>query len=129
MGAQALALLARQNVASIFCFDMALVQGLRGAMRMQSMRRLANPSCVGSFRSFADVRFAKTHEWVKVESDGTATLGISHFAANALGEVVYADLPSEGATFSSKETVCTLESVKAVGEVYAPLDLEVLEVN
>mmetsp|Transcript_115590 Transcript_115590/g.181857 ORF Transcript_115590/g.181857 Transcript_115590/m.181857 type:complete len:155 (-) Transcript_115590:49-513(-) len=108
---------------------MALVQKLSAAIRTHSLRKWANPTCIASYRSFADTRFAKTHEWVKIGSDGTGTLGISAFAANALGEVVYADLPSEGATFSSKETICTLESVKAVGEVYAPVDLEVLEVN
>jgi glycine cleavage system H protein len=59
----------------------------------------------------------------------TAVLGISDFAQGALGEVVYCDLPSEGATFSAKETICTLESVKAVGEVYAPVDCEVIEAN
>jgi glycine cleavage system H protein len=75
------------------------------------------------------VRFAKTHEWIRTEGDGVATFGISQFAANALGEVVYCDLPSEGATFSASETVATLESVKAVGEVYAPADLEVIAVN
>lgn len=56
-------------------------------------------------------------------------MGISGFAANALGEVVYCDLPSEGATFDAKDTICTLESVKAVGEVYAPGACEVVEVN
>merc|ERR1719277_1475205 len=79
-------------------------------------------------RTFSDLRFSKTHEWVKVEGD-VATMGISDFAQGQLGEVVYCDLPDEGATFSGKETICTLESVKAVGEVYAPTDCEVVEVN
>nr|ADV91223.1 mitochondrial glycine cleavage system H-like protein 1 [Karlodinium veneficum] len=107
---------------------MALFQAMRGAVRMQPLKRFA-PSSQITCRSFAKMSFAKTHEWVNLESDGTGFLGISHFAANALGEVVYCDLPSEGATFSAKETICTLESVKAVGEVYAPGDIEVLEVN
>ena len=58
-----------------------------------------------------------------------AELGISDFAQGQLGEVVYCDLPSEGSTFAAKDTICTLESVKAVGEVYAPVDCEVVEVN
>lgn len=79
-------------------------------------------------RSFS-VSFAKTHEWLKVEASGEGTLGISDFAQGQLGEVVYCDLPSEGASFKAKDTICTLESVKAVGEVYAPADCEVVAVN
>merc|ERR1711879_654869 len=56
-------------------------------------------------------------------------LGISDFAQGQLGEVVYCDLPSEGAEFKEQDTIVTLESVKAVGEVYAPTDCEVIEVN
>ena len=81
-----------------------------------------------AFRAFSDVKFAKTHEWLRMEGD-TAVLGISDFAQGQLGEVVYCDLPSEGSTFTAKDTICTLESVKAVGEVYAPVDCEVVEVN
>merc|ERR1711920_998482 len=77
----------------------------------------------------ADVRYAKTHEWLRVEGDGEGVVGISDFAQGQLGEVVFCDLPSEGASFKAKETLCTLESVKAVGEVYAPVDCEVIEVN
>merc|ERR1740133_501202 len=91
---------------------------------------MAAPRGVGAsvFRTFSDVKFAKTHEWLRMEGD-TAVLGISDFAQGALGEIVYCDLPSEGATFSAKDTICTLESVKAVGEVYAPVACEVVEVN
>merc|ERR1719454_2697857 len=81
-----------------------------------------------SVRTFASVKFAKTHEWVKVDGE-TAVLGISDFAQGQLGEVVYCDLPAEGADFSGQDTIVTLESVKAVGEVYAPADCEVIEVN
>merc|ERR1711920_589066 len=63
------------------------------------------------------------------DGSGEAVLGISDFAQGQLGEVVYCDLPSEGASFSAAETICTLESVKAVGEVYAPVDCEVVAVN
>merc|ERR1719240_1929938 len=90
--------------------------------------RLCQPMFLGGLRSFSDSKFTKTHEWLKPDGDGFV-MGISGFAANALGEVVYADLPSEGATFDAKDTICTLESVKAVGEVYAPGECEVVEVN
>lgn len=79
-------------------------------------------------RCFSDLRFAPTHEWFKAEGN-TATLGISDFAQGQLGEVVYVELPEVGATFSTKDTICTLESVKAVGEVYAPVDMEVTDIN
>merc|ERR1712072_669262 len=90
--------------------------------------KFCQPVFLGSFRSFSDVKFTKTHEWLGADGD-EYVMGISNFAANALGEVVYCDLPSEGATFSAKDTICTLESVKAVGEVYAPAECEVVEVN
>merc|ERR1711870_79361 len=61
--------------------------------------------------------------------NGEALLGISDFAQSQLGEVVYCDLPSAGASFAAQESICTLESVKAVGEVYAPVDCEVSAVN
>merc|ERR1719237_85573 len=79
-------------------------------------------------RAFSTVRYAKTHEWVRDEN-GYFVMGISDFAQSQLGEVVYCDLPEEGATLKGKETICTLESVKAVGEVYAPTDCEVIAVN
>eukprot|EP00928_Gymnodinium_smaydae_P059983 TRINITY_DN434_c0_g1_i1.p2 TRINITY_DN434_c0_g1~~TRINITY_DN434_c0_g1_i1.p2 ORF type:complete len:164 (-),score=57.20 TRINITY_DN434_c0_g1_i1:91-582(-) len=114
---------------------MASAALLRSSLRFAAAPRRFAPSAVrfaapaplcGRFAS--TLRFAKSHEWLKAE-DGTATLGISDFAQGQLGEVVFCDLPSEGATFKAKETICTLESVKAVGEVYAPVDCEVVEVN
>merc|ERR1719210_1816503 len=79
-------------------------------------------------RAFPTVKYSKTHEWVRIEGD-VGVMGISDFAQGQLGEVVYCDLPDEGATFKKQETICTLESVKAVGEVYAPADCEVVAVN
>eukprot|EP00930_Biecheleria_cincta_P100394 TRINITY_DN92032_c0_g1_i1.p1 TRINITY_DN92032_c0_g1~~TRINITY_DN92032_c0_g1_i1.p1 ORF type:complete len:173 (-),score=43.52 TRINITY_DN92032_c0_g1_i1:112-630(-) len=79
-------------------------------------------------RAFSEQRFAQTHEWFKADGN-IASIGISDFAQGQLGEVVYVELPEVGATFKAKDTVCTLESVKAVGEVYAPVDCEVVEVN
>jgi glycine cleavage system H protein len=80
-----------------------------------------------SSRLFSTV-YTKTHEWIKTEGD-TVTIGITNYAQDALGEVVFVDQPDAGATFSEKETIVTLESVKAVGEVYAPADLEIVEAN
>merc|ERR550532_1617805 len=80
-------------------------------------------------RSFASMNYAKSHEWLRVEDDGTATMGISDFAQGQLGEIVYCDLPTEGATFDTKEAICVLESVKAVGQVYAPGKCEVIAAN
>merc|ERR1719213_1412688 len=80
-----------------------------------------------ALRAFS-TKYAKSHEWFKVDGN-TGTLGISDYAQGQLGEVVYCDLPDAGATFSKKDTIVTLESVKAVGEVYAPADCEIIEVN
>lgn len=99
---------------------------------LRSVLRTGTSTLVGRStllsRTFSTVKFAKTHEWLKIDGD-IGIVGISEFAQGQLGEVVYADLPSEGTTFSEKETIVTLESVKAVGEVYAPVGCEVMEVN
>merc|ERR1719471_2294215 len=79
-------------------------------------------------RAFSTMKYSKTHEWVRSDGD-VSVMGISDFAQGQLGEVVYCDLPDEGATFKKQETLCTLESVKAVGEVYAPADCEAVAVN
>merc|ERR1719356_2046752 len=114
---------------------MAPMQRLLSVAARGAVRSVVRQPCsasgfgaVGALRRFSDLRFAKTHEWVKTEGD-TATIGISDFAQSQLGEVVYCDLPEEGATMKAKETLCTLESVKAVGEIYAPADCEVVAVN
>mmetsp|Transcript_3610 Transcript_3610/g.9702 ORF Transcript_3610/g.9702 Transcript_3610/m.9702 type:complete len:162 (-) Transcript_3610:60-545(-) len=101
---------------------------VRGASCRMPLAPRAFAPTQAAFRSFSAVKYTKSHEWVKMEGN-VGTVGISDFAQNALGEVVYCDLPSEGATFKAKETLCTLESVKAVGEVYAPADCEVVAVN
>merc|ERR1712087_1056722 len=83
---------------------------------------------IPAVRAFSTMKYSKTHEWVRTDGD-VSVMGISDFAQGQLGEVVYCDLPDEGATFKKQETICTLESVKAVGEVYAPADCEVVAVN
>lgn len=72
--------------------------------------------------------FTDDHEWAKVEGD-TATIGITAYAAEQLGDVVYVELPEVGKTFAVKDEVATVESVKAASEIYAPLSGEIVEVN
>ena len=73
-------------------------------------------------------QYSKEHEWISV-ADGVATLGITHFAQEELGEVVYLELPEVGDTFSAGDEIGTIESVKAVAEIYTPLDGEIVERN
>jgi glycine cleavage system H protein len=76
----------------------------------------------------ADLKYDKEHEWVRVEGDA-AYVGISDFAQDQLGEVVYVDLPSVGDELVAGETFGEIESVKSVSELYAPVSGTVLEVN
>ena len=76
----------------------------------------------------ADLKYTKDHEWIRIEG-GTGTIGITNFAQQQLGDVVYVDLPEVGAQLTAGETFGTIESVKAVSELYAPLSGEVVEVN
>lgn len=72
--------------------------------------------------------YSKEHEWVRVEDD-VCVLGITEFAQQELGEVVYVDLPEVGAVFNAGDEIGTIESVKAVAEIYTPIAGEVVEVN
>ena len=75
-----------------------------------------------------DLQYTKTHEWVRREGD-TATVGITDHAQDELGDVVFVELPEEGATFGAGDAFGTIESVKAVSDLYAPVGGEVVEVN
>lgn len=75
-----------------------------------------------------DLRYTRTHEWVRVEGD-TATVGITDFAQNELGDIVYLELPEVGRTLQQNDVFGTVESVKAVSDLYAPVSGEVVEVN
>ena len=75
-----------------------------------------------------DLQYTKSHEWVRTEGD-TATIGITDHAQDELGDVVFVELPDEGATFDAGEAFGTVESVKAVSDLYAPVGGEVVEVN
>ena len=76
----------------------------------------------------AELRYTKEHEWVRVEGD-RCRIGITDYAQNSLHEVVYADLPKVGRALGKDESFGTVESVKAVSEVYSPMSGEVLETN
>ena len=67
-----------------------------------------------------DFRYAKSHEWLKLESDGAATVGITDYAQNSLGDITYVQLPKIGAAFRAGEPFGVVESVKAASDLYAP---------
>ena len=73
-------------------------------------------------------KYTKTHEWVSVEGD-IATVGISDHAQDHLGDVVYIDLPEAGKSLKKGDVLCTIESVKAASDVYAPVSGNIVEVN
>ncbi|HZR13292.1 MAG TPA: glycine cleavage system protein GcvH [Acidimicrobiia bacterium] len=76
-----------------------------------------------------DVRYTREHEWVRVEGGGRARVGITDYAQDALGDVVYVQLPDTGTNAVANSSVCEVESTKSVSEVYAPLTGTVVEVN
>ncbi len=76
----------------------------------------------------ADYRYTKEHEWVKIDGE-TALVGITHHAQDQLGDVVFVELPAVGAKVHAAQSFGTVESVKAVSDIYAPLSGEVAEVN
>jgi glycine cleavage system H protein len=75
-----------------------------------------------------DLQYTKSHEWVLIEGD-TVTIGITDHAQDELGDVVFVELPDEGDTFDAGESFGTVESVKAVSDLYTPVGGEVVEVN
>ena len=75
-----------------------------------------------------DLKYAKTHEWVRVEGD-TATVGITDFAQSELSDVVFVELPAIGKKLARSDTMGTVEAVKAVSDIYAPVSGEVVAVN
>lgn len=75
-----------------------------------------------------NLKYTKDHEWIKIEGN-TATIGVTDYAQEQLGDIVYAELPEEGETVSKDGTFGVLESVKAVSDCYSPLSGKVLEVN
>jgi glycine cleavage system H protein len=76
-----------------------------------------------------ELHYAATHEWARVDDDGIVTVGISDFAQDALGDVVYVDLPEVGRTVNAGEPFAEVESTKSVNDVYAPVTGTVVSVN
>ncbi|WP_428394600.1 glycine cleavage system protein GcvH [Lichenicoccus sp.] len=77
----------------------------------------------------AEIRYTKDHEWVRLEDDGTATVGITDHAQEALGDVVFVELPKLERELAEGESCAVVESVKAASDIYAPLAGAVLEIN
>ncbi|MCW5547884.1 MAG: glycine cleavage system protein GcvH [Opitutaceae bacterium] len=77
----------------------------------------------------ADLRYAKSHEWVKLADDGTATVGITDYAQNSLGDITFVQLPKVGAVLAAGSPFGVVESVKAASDLYAPVSGTVIEVN
>lgn len=77
----------------------------------------------------ADLKYAKSHEWVKDNGDGTVTIGISDHAQSALGDLVFVETPEAGRSVAAGESVAVVESVKAASDVYSPLAGEIVAGN
>ncbi|MDH5807325.1 MAG: glycine cleavage system protein GcvH [Candidatus Verstraetearchaeota archaeon] len=83
---------------------------------------------VGDFIILEGLLYSKTHEWIAFE-ENLARVGISDYAQKNLHDIVYVELPKVGSFFKKNSTICTLESIKAVAEVYAPVDCTIIEIN
>ena len=77
----------------------------------------------------ANLKYTKSHEWVRAEADGTVTVGITDHAQELLGDLVFVDLPDVGKEFVAEQDAAVVESVKAASDVYAPISGTVIEVN
>ena len=76
-----------------------------------------------------NLKFLSSHEWARVESDGTITIGISDHAQDLLGDIVFVELPEVGQSVDAENDTAIVESVKAASDIYSPLSGEVIEVN
>ena len=77
----------------------------------------------------ADLKYTPSHEWVRVEADGTLTVGITHHAQDLLGDMVFIENPAKGRVLNKGEECAVVESVKAAADIYAPVSGEVVAVN
>lgn len=75
------------------------------------------------------LKYAATHEWVRVEADGNVTVGISDHAQELLGDIVFIELPKLGAIVSAKQEISVVESVKAASDIYAPVSGKIVAIN
>lgn len=77
----------------------------------------------------SELRYVSSHEWIRIEDDGTAVIGITEHAQESLGDVVFVELPEVGAILASDDEAGVVESVKAASDIYAPISGEVVAVN
>lgn len=77
----------------------------------------------------SDLKYVASHEWLRLEADGTITVGITDHAQDLLGDVVFVELPEVGRTVSADEEIAVVESVKAASDVYSPIAGEIVEIN
>ena len=77
----------------------------------------------------SDLKYVASHEWLRLEADGTITVGITDHAQDALGDVVFVELPEVGAVVEADQEIAVIESVKAASDVYAPISGEIVEIN
>jgi len=77
----------------------------------------------------SDLKYTRNHEWVRVEADGTITVGITDHAQELLGDLVFVELPDVGVEFSADQEVAVVESVKAAADVYAPVTGSIVDIN
>ena len=77
----------------------------------------------------ANLRYTESHEWIRKEPDGTVTIGITDHAQNALGDIVFLELPEAGREVAAQEEVAVVESVKAASDIYAPVAGEIVAAN
>ena len=76
-----------------------------------------------------NLKYASTHEWILVNEDGIATVGISDHAQEALGDIVFVELPESGTSVNAKDEVAVVESVKAASDIYSPVSGDIISVN
>lgn len=77
----------------------------------------------------AELKYVASHEWLRLEDDGTITVGITEHAQDLLGDIVYVELPEVGATVAVDDEIAVVESVKAASDVYAPITGEIIAIN
>ncbi|MBN9425808.1 MAG: glycine cleavage system protein GcvH [Burkholderiales bacterium] len=100
--------------------DQRLASGSSAAGPLRSLSAVNNP---------ADLKYTASHEWLRREADGSAVVGITFHAQDALGELVYVELPEVGRQLKQGEACVVVESTKAASDVYAPVDGEVIAIN
>ena len=77
----------------------------------------------------AELKYVASHEWIRDEGDGVVTVGITDFAQESLGDVVFIELPEVGAEVNKDDSIAVVESVKAASDIYAPVSGEIIEIN